>query len=137
MPGPLQLRVPVSEDTLTELQARADTIGQPLERTLEHLVKIASRTLPISSRVLSLGSEDLHALEAILGGGSVLNPQDLQQKVERLAGISFLHVRLPFTPNQLEALADKAQRQGLTVEQLVNRTAPRIYEQFFDLVLRS
>ena len=36
-----------------------------------------------------------------------------------------------------EALAEKAQRNGLTVDQLIERTAPRIYEHFFDLVART
>lgn len=130
------LRILVADDTLPHLQARADATRQTLEDATGHLVKLAAPIFPVSGRVLVLGAEELHQLEAILGGGSVLNPQDLQKKVERLAGISFLHVRLPFTPNQLEALAEKAARQGFTVEQLVNRTAPRIYEQFFDLVAR-
>ena len=84
-----------------------------------------------------LHGEDLDTLETILGGGSILNAADLLKKVQRLAGISFLHLRLPFTPNQLELLTEKAARNSLTVEELVNRTAPRIYEQFFDLIERS
>ncbi len=130
------LRILVADDTLPYLQARADATRQPLEDATGSLVKATAPTYPPGGRALILDAEALQKLEEILGGGSVLNPEDLQRKVERLAGISFLHTRLPFTPNQLEALQEKATRQGLTVEQLVNRTAPRIYEQFFDLVAR-
>lgn len=130
------LRIRVEDATLTQLQARADAQRRDLELCASALVRDAAKVLPISGRAVVLSGETLEALERILGGGSVLNGADLQKKVERLAGISFLHVRLPFTPNQLEALKEKAERNSLTVEELVNRTAPRIYEHFFDLVAR-
>lgn len=134
---PTTLRVQLGDDTLVALQARATAQHRDPELTLGALVRDAVKVLPVSGRAVVLTGAVLERLEAILGGGSVLNPPDLQQKVERLAGISFLHCRLQFTPNQLEALAEKAARNGLTVEQLVERTAPRIYEQFFDLVART
>ncbi|MGH7418837.1 MAG: hypothetical protein ACREKB_13785 [Candidatus Rokuibacteriota bacterium] len=130
------LRVRVTDDTLERLQARADEGRRDLELTAQQLLALAVRALPPSGRVVCVGGEGLQTLEAILGGGSILNQDDLLKKVERLAGISFLHCRLPFTPNQLEALAEKAARNSLTVEQLVERTAPRIYEHFFDLIAR-
>lgn len=130
------LRIQVDEETLHLLQRRADDSRKDLELTTGRLVQSAARLLPLQGRMVGLSGAHLERLEAILGGGSVLNPDDLVQKVERLAGISFLHQRLPFTPNQLELLAEKAARNGLSVEQLVDRTAPRIYEQFFDLVQR-
>jgi hypothetical protein len=132
------LRIQVDDDTLAKLQQSADTV--PGGRTLEDLaalrLKGALTLLPPGGRVVVLSSEGLQVLEPILGGGSILNEQDLLKKVQRLAGISFQHVRLPFTPNQLEALTEKATRQGLSVDQLVERTAPRMYEHFFDLVAR-
>lgn len=130
------LRVQVDDDTLTRLQARADATRKDLELCAQSVLAQAAKSLPTGGRVVVVHGEILEALEGILGGGSIMNPQDLQKKVARLAGISFLHCRLPFTPNQLEALAEKASRNGLTVDQLVERTAPRIYEQFFDLVAR-
>lgn len=131
------LRIRVTDDTLQRLQDRATAQHRDLELVTQQLLALASRALPASGRVVVVSGEALQTLEAILGGGSILNEGDLQKKVERLAGVSFLHVRLPFTPNQLEALAEKATRNSLTVEQLVERTAPRIYEHFFDLVERS
>ncbi len=130
------LRVLVDEDTLAKLQTIADDTRKDLEVVAQVKLKAGVSLLP-PGRVVVVGGDLLEELEAILGGGSLLNGPDLLKKVRRLAGISFLHVRLPFTPNQMEALEDKAARQGFSVEQLVNRTAPRIYEQFFDLVERS
>lgn len=130
------IQVRVSDDTLQLLQARADSARRDLSLITERLLQRAATSLPEGERMLVLSGEALERLESILGGGSLLSPVDLQKKIERLAGVSFLHVRLPFTPNQLESLAEKANRQGLSVEELVNRTAPRIYEHFFDLMAR-
>lgn len=129
------LRVPVSDETVARLQALSDDTRMDLEKVAGQWLDRALKTLPVG-RALVVQGEILDRLEATLGGGSLLNEADLAKKVARLAGISFLHVRLPFTPNQLEELAEKAKRNSLTVEQLVNRTAPRIYEHFFDLVAR-
>lgn len=131
------LRVHVTPDTLERLQARAEAQRRALELSAAMLLRDALRLLPVQGRAVVVSGEILERLESILGGGSLLNAEDLRQKVERLAGVSFLHCRLPFTPNQLEALAEKAARNSLSVEELVNRTAPRMYEQFFDLVERS
>lgn len=130
------IQVRVSDDTLQLLQARADAARRDLALITERLLQRAATSLPEGERMLVVSGEALERLESILGGGSLLSPADLQKKIERLAGVSFLHVRLPFTPNQLEALQEKANRQGLSVEELVNRTAPRIYEHFFDLMAR-
>lgn len=130
------LRLTVDDATYARLDARATATRRALTLEATRLLQTAAQVLPLSGRAVVIAGEALDRLESMLGGGSVLDPADLVKKTERLAGISFLHCRLPFTPNQLEALAEKAARQGLTVEQLVERTAPRIYEQFFDLVAR-
>lgn len=130
------LRLAVDDDTLTQLQARADFQRRDLELSAQQLLRGAVGVIPPVGRYLVVTGEVLETLETILGGGSLLNQQDVLKKVTRLAGVSFQHVRLPFSPNQLEALAEKAARNGLTVQQLVERTAPRMYEQFFDLVAR-
>jgi hypothetical protein len=129
------LRVQVDEELLGKLQKESDDVRRSLEDLAAIRLK-ASMKLPLRERAVVAAGSELEQLETILGGGSLLNGPDLLKKVSRLAGISFLHCRLPFTPNQLEALQEKASRQGLTVDQLVERTAPRIYEQFFDLVAR-
>lgn len=134
------LRVELTEDTYDHLCEAAAVAAQPVELYVSRLLRQQeqlTRGLPPNTRFLLLYGSIIEKLEAILGGGSILNTADLLKKVERLAGISFLHIRLPFTPGQLEQLAEKAARNSLTVEQLAERTAPRMYEQFFDLVARS
>lgn len=130
------LVIKVDDPTLQALQARADGTRQDLDLVAARLLAQATRLFPAGGRIVVLSGDALQEVESLLGGGSILNGTDLQRKVARLAGISFLHIRLPFTPGQLEMLAEKAARQGLTVEQLAERTAPRMYEQFFDLVAR-
>lgn len=136
MTGTTYLRVAVQDPVYQNLQDRATVAGRSPEYIAAALLQLASQQLPDAGKLVVVTGETLERLETILGGGSVLNQADLLKKVERLAGVSFLHVRLPFTPNQLEQLAQKAERQGLSVQQLVERTAPRIYEQFFDLMAR-
>lgn len=132
---PTILRVPVDEDVIAKMQEESDSVRRSLEDIAAIRLK-ASMKLPLRERAVVATGTELEQLETILGSGSLLNGPDLLKKVQRLAGISFLHVRLPFSPAQLEALQEKAARQGLTVDQLVERTAPRIYEQFFDLIVR-
>lgn len=128
----------VPQETAARLQMLADkTPGGTLESVAGTKLAAAMTNLPINGRFIVVSDAGLQYLEGILGGGSLLNEGDLVKKIDRLAGISFQHIRLPFTPNQLEALQAKAERQGLSVAELVERTAPRIYEQFFDLIARS
>lgn len=127
----------LDDNTFRALQQRALDAGTTLDAEVTRLLTEATKKLPPKGlRYLVVGPAPIDRLEQILGGGSLLHAKDLEAKVGRLAGVSFRHVRLPFTPNQLELLAEKAARQSLTVEQLVERTAPRIYESFFDLMAR-
>lgn len=138
--APMRLTIDIPDETLARLEDRATRMGKTPEQEAARLLQFAEqsvRDLPPGSRLLVVSGPTIAALEPILGGGSLLNAQDLQKKVERLAGISFLHCRLPFTPNQLEELGQRAERQGMTVQTLVDRTAPRIYEHFFNMMERS
>lgn len=127
------LTIPVTSDTLAELTDQSVAQGHNDVVRAGALALKRGLQLP-EGRFIPLAPHQIERLEAILSGGSLLNGDDLVRKTERLAGISFLHVRLPFTPGQLEDLQVRAERQGLTVEQLVERAAGRIYEQFFNLI---
>lgn len=136
----MRLAIDISPELMTLLDERATLAGKTPEVVAAQLLAFAvkeTRDLPQGTRIMVVGGKPLERLEQVLGGGSILNQGDLQRKVERLAGISFMHVRLPFTPNQLETLGERAQRQGMSVQQLVDRTAPRIYEHFFNLMERT
>jgi hypothetical protein len=136
----MKITLDIQPELLARLEDRATLTGKTPEQVAAQFVQFAEqelRSLPPGTRLLVVPGPILSHLESILGGGSLLHAPDLLKKVERLAGISFLHVRLPFTPNQLEQLGERADRQGLSVQQLVDRTAPRIYEHFFNLLERS
>lgn len=130
------IRVFLPQFAMEKLQdvAREQGGDRDLETAASQMLSTALSALPASGRFAVINQKEIQVLEDILGGGSVLNGQDLLRKVQRLAGISFGHVRLSFTPGQLEDLARKAERQGKTVEQLVEQMAPRIHEQFFGLI---
>lgn len=127
----------LDEPTFAQFWERARHAGMHPDTLAGQLLTAALKQLPTAGRTLTVHGQTLETLENILAGGSLLSQEDLLKKVQRLAGVSFLHCRLPFTPNQLEELARKAESQGWTVEQLIERTAPRIYEQFFDLMARA
>jgi hypothetical protein len=109
----MPIRAVLNEDVLAKLQARSDDTRRTLEHEAGLLITAALTLLPPAGRCVVVSGEPLDQLEAICGGGSLFHGPDLLHKVSRLAGISFQHVRLPFTPNQLEALAAKAASQGL------------------------
>lgn len=129
----LTIRVQITEDAHTRLEAEARRWRQPFERLLQAVFQ-RGLEVPVQGRYVIVSGAQLETLEAILGGGALTSPQDLQQKVERLAGISMEHLRLPFTPGQLETIADKAQREGVSPQVLIERAAPQVYRQFFDLL---
>lgn len=131
----ITLRVFLPQFALEKLQDVAHEQGdRDLETAASQQLSTALSALPATGRFAVINQKELQTLEDILGGGSITNGADLLQKVQRLAGISFGHVRLGFTPGQLEDLKWKAERQGKTVEQLVEQMAPRIHEQFFGLI---
>jgi tRNA A37 N6-isopentenylltransferase MiaA len=131
------MTIEIPAEIYQQLQVRAGEASLPIEAVGAAALAAALKSLPARGRYLVVSGGTLEALETILSGGSIMNQADLRAKVENLAGVSFEHCRLPFTPNQLEQLAEKAERNSMSVQQLIDRTAPRIYEQFFDLVHRS
>lgn len=128
------LRVALSDTSMDRLHEIAKLQERDLETAAAQHLANALIAIPPTGRYAIISAPELQALEDILGGGSVLHGKDLLAKVQRLAGITYHHVRLQFTPGQLEDLQEKARRQGKTVEQLVEQMAPRIHEQFFGLI---
>lgn len=128
------LRVALADFSMDKLHEIAKEQERDLETAASQVLATGLSALPAHGRFAVISGTELQALEDILGGGSVLNGQDLLSKVKRLAGISYGHIRLGFTPGQLEDLEFKAKRQGKTVEQLVEQMAPRIADQFFGLI---
>ena len=130
-PTTTTLRVAVADTTMDVLQEIARTTQRDPETVAARVLEGAARILPQQGRYLVVDGADLDVLEQIFSGGSVLNSADLRRKVERLAGISFGHVRLEFSPGQLEEIAHRAERQGLSPEELIRRCAKKMEELFF------
>lgn len=128
------VRLTLPDDTLDRVMDAANAHQCTVETAAERILARAVKDLPLTGRAVVLSGEELARVETILGSGSVLNAQDLAQKIDRLAGVGFEHVRIQFTPGQLEDLARRAASNGITPRELIERTAPRIYEQFFNLL---
>lgn len=134
---PVKVSTQLDDQDYQALQERAENahLSEPLMAA--YLLKNAVRMVPIQgSRAIILAGPVLDELEKRLGGMPVLHGKDLLQKIDHLAAISFEHIHLPFSPQQLNELQLRAERQGKTVEQLMEEAAPRIYEQMFDLLPR-
>lgn len=130
-----KLTLSVDDALYEQIQERAEHAKTAEPLTAVMLLRQALKFLPArGGRALLINGPDLDTLEALLGNTTVLNGQDLCRRVGDLASVSFGHVRLPMSPNQLEQLQIKAERQGKTIEQLLEEAAPRVYEQFFDLL---
>jgi hypothetical protein len=130
MPSTL-LRISVGEDGFNTLHTLASLRNRDLETVAAEVLRAALRDLPLDGRYVVITGDELDRLEGILSGGSILNSIDLFRKVERLAGITFNNVRFEFTPGQLEELQSRADRLGLTVDELCRRTVAKMQELFF------
>lgn len=125
------LRIQVNEDGLAKLQDLAQRKAKDLEVVAAYLLRDALKELPLDQRYLVTTGAELEALETILSGGHLLNSVDLLRKVERLAGVTFNNIRFEFTPGQLEEIQRRAERLGLTAEELCRRTVVKMEELFF------
>ena len=128
---PTTLRVTIPDNLLPKLQQRADVAQKDLEGAAALTLQIACGLLPLSGRCVVVHGAVLQRLEEILGSGSILNHEDLSQKVQRLAGITYGNIRMDFSPGQLEEIAGRAERLGLEPEELIRRTVRKMEELFF------
>lgn len=124
------MKITIPDDLAETYQVMADEAHLPLETVISRqLLRYAF--YPPSDRVIILDGAIREQIEQILGPGLLLNAQDLLDKVRRWAGITIGDVRLDFTPGQLEEIAARAERLGITPEEEVRRIVRRMEEQFF------
>lgn len=76
---------------------------------------------PVEDRGLVLTGDCRTQIERTLGVGSTETPEHLVTAIDRMARLVIGDVRVDFTPGQWEYLAHRAEKQGLTVDQLVRR----------------
>lgn len=124
------MRITIPDDVADAYIAYAEATGLSVDALVS--VQLGRfRHLPPSQRAVVLGPAELDALEAQLGGGQIQTGLDLMKKIARLAAITFHNVRLDFTPNQLEELKYRADRQGKPVAELAKDIIRQLTEQFF------
>ncbi len=82
-------------------------------------------------RVVVIDPETRRRIEALLGGGHILDATDLADKLEKLLSINVGGFSLDFTPTQRRELGDLAARNGWTAEELTRATVKSLEEQFF------
>lgn len=70
-------------------------------------------------------------LERTLGIGSTRNAEEICLAVERLADIRIGAVRVDFTPGQLEELARKAAKNGISIAEEVQRVVDHLSSEVF------
>lgn len=70
-------------------------------------------------------------LERTLGVGSCRSLAALQTRVDQLARLEIGGIRVDFTPGQLDELAHRAAKRGLTVEEEVRRVVEKLSGDLF------
>ena len=124
------MRITLPDDLADLYLAYATKQGRPLDDVIAAQLK-KFKSLEPGKASLTIGGEATSKLEAATGGLPLRNAEDLVARVERLAAISFQHIRLDFSLSHLEELAYRAERQGKSVETLIIETAERIREELF------
>lgn len=92
---------------------------------------VAGKDVVPGNRFFVVQGTDLVTLEERLGGGHLFTPTDLVTRVSRLARVQFGDYEITLSQAQLEEMAWRAKKQGITVEKLVQRTWQKMQELFF------
>lgn len=124
------MRVTLPDSVVDLYQAYADQSGKSLDSVIADRLK-RTAVVPHGSRMVFVGGDPLDRLEAKLGGGSITTADDLARRVERLAGITFMGKDLQLSPNQLEELAQRAERQGKSIDDLITDIWAHLRDNFF------
>lgn len=124
------MRVTIPDKTMDQYLLYAERMQKPVDTVIAQQLARFSALDP-QQRAVVIGADVLDTLDQQLGAGQVKDGDDLLAKIGRLAAITFHNVRLDFTPNQLEELAHRAERQGTTVEALAADIIRQLTEQFF------
>ncbi len=118
-------------DAVTDLyQAYADKQGKPLDVILADRLKRTASVAP-GTRVVFVSGAALEAIETRVGGGQITTAEELRTRIDRLASISFMGRDLQLSPNQLEELAKRAERQGKSIDDLILDIWRTLRDDFF------
>lgn len=87
---------------------------------------------PVEATGLVLAGALRARIERTLGIGSTETPEHLVTAIERTARLVIGDVRVDFTPGQWEHLAHRAEKMGITVDQLLTRVVARITDDLWN-----
>lgn len=124
------MRVTLADTTVDVYEQYATKQGRPVDQVIEAQLNRFKRLEP-GTKAVVVNAEMLESLSVALGGLPIKDAADLCAKVEELAAVSFQHIRLDFSPKHLAQLADRAERQGKPVEQVIQDVVKTMAEQFF------
>lgn len=99
-----------------------DVVGDGILRERYQVVETGAVTLSLA---------DVTRLEETLGVGNAQSTTRLLPAVERLAKIEIGHIRIEFTPGQLEEIALRAKKRNQTIAQAIQSVIDRIREEIF------
>lgn len=103
----------------------------PMERLVAHAIERVGY-IPPAQRVLVVPQPEIEALETALNcSGALGKAKDLVNRVLDWAGITIGHIRIEFTPAELRELERRAERMGISPQELTARIAVTIKSQFF------
>jgi hypothetical protein len=124
------MRITLSDDLVDRFQPYADRQGVPVETVIAAALTAVADVEP-GVRSITFSGDLLEEVEAMVGRLPCRTATELAGKIKNVAGISFHHVRLDFSPGQLKELAHQAERQGQPVKVLADRIIQGILTQFF------
>jgi hypothetical protein len=123
------MRVTIPDDLADALQHKLSP-AQDLDKEVTRLLGAAAH-VPAGGTVMILNAEQLNDLARRLGRPSLKSYADLVGSLDRLAALSFGHVRMNFSPGQLEEIEHRATREGIPVAEYAARVIRSLTGNFF------
>lgn len=124
------MRITIPDDVLAPYEEMAQRQGRPVDDVVAAQLKRFAMLEP-GKKAVVIPPAALTALEPPLGGTPVRDAQDLLTRIQQLANISFMGLNLGLSLQQKAELAHRAERQGRTVEALVQEMWRDLQQNFF------
>jgi hypothetical protein len=127
------MQIKLDDDLAARYQAIAEDCKQPLSVVIERqLARFVD--YPPTVRALVVGREPLQQIEALLGGGQILSPQILVDRVRSYASVTLGKVVLDLSHAQKSEITHRAQKRGISPDVVVKEIIDLLLDQMFDAV---
>lgn len=128
------MRIQIPDHLADDASVLGAKLNLELEAVIVRQLKAWGKLDP-TKRVVMLDQALLDRIEKKVGGGNLTSGVDLAARVERLAGIAFMGRDLRLSPGQLEELARRAAKRGVTIDRLIEDVWQVLARDFFDVGL--